>query len=75
MSFPGEIGGREEDRDPSPLSPASGVRDLGHCNYLLLLGHGEEDEGKLDDVGNDLGLHVLKLCEFRLIRGMLHVLF
>ena len=29
-------------------------------NYLLLLGHGEEDEGKLDDVGDDLGLHALK---------------
>ena len=72
LSFPGGIGGREEGRDPSPLSPASGVRELGdHLkdNHLLLLGHGEEDEGKLDDVGDDLGLHALKLHEFRLIRG------
>ena len=32
--------------------------DLGHfdVHYLFLLGHGEEDEGKLDNVGNDLGL-------------------
>ena len=31
---------------------------MGHfdVHYLFLLGHGEEDEGKLDDVGNDLSL-------------------
>ena len=37
--------------------------------YLLLLGHGEEDEGKLDDVGDDLGLHALKLQRICFIRG------
>ena len=32
------------------------ILQLERGNYLLLLGHGEEDEGKLDNVGDDLGL-------------------
>ena len=57
-----------------------GVGEL-YVHYLLLLGHGEEDEGKLDDVGNDLGLqvHARKLCKFSLMRArkrskLVHVL-
>ena len=29
-----------------------------HNMYLFLFGHGEEDEGKLDYVGDDLGLQI-----------------
>ena len=70
MSFPAEIGGKVEGRDLSPLSPGV-FREEYKCyscvKYLLLFSHGEEDEGKLDDVGDDLGLHADKLRENILI--------